>query len=305
MLHRCRINWSLPEIRVAVVTASIADFLHVSQRIGTADQEAINGFNGLHGGLAVAALVRQMRMLVPPERELVFVTARFVRPMVWLIVVDADVVRNGTTLTLACATASSESGTSAQADTIFCIRATRDIAVSAPLKPPEVVKRSDAPVVEIPLEFIPISRRVEIRAAAKELPYSGSVDLLLCGWTRLRDAIPSLVFSYTALLTEPKAVQPSRCQYSCQRERPTRSSTGPSCGRERYLLTCTAWCANRSACGRREVCIWLAAPSCGSRGDRNARILPGQVHVPIWAFVPEPVCDPGKTGLWRCFAPPR
>ena len=57
---------------------TIAQFLHASERIDTADQGTFNGFNGLHGGLAVAMLVRQMRELVAPDRELVGVTARFI-----------------------------------------------------------------------------------------------------------------------------------------------------------------------------------------------------------------------------------
>jgi hypothetical protein len=199
------------------VTASIADFLRATEGIGTADQKSFNGFNGLHGGLAVAALVRQMRMLVAADRELVAVTARFVRPLVWPIVVDADVVKDGQTLTLASATASSESGTSVQADAIFGTRTARDVRVFAPPMPTGIAARPDATVVNIPAEFIPISQRMEIRAATKELPYSGSADPLLCGWIRLKDAIPaneeritilidSLAPSYTAVLKELNAV---------------------------------------------------------------------------------------------------
>ena len=67
------------------MTVTIAQLLHASERIDTADQETFNGFNGLHGGLAVAMLVRQMRELVPREKELIGVTARFIRPLVWPI----------------------------------------------------------------------------------------------------------------------------------------------------------------------------------------------------------------------------
>ena len=202
---------------VAAVTVSIAEFLQASERIETSDQEALNGFNGLHGGLAVAMLVRQMRALVPADRRLVAVTARFIRPLAWPIVVDADVVRNGKTLTIACATASSQSGTSLEATATFGIGAARNIPVFAPEMPAGIVKRSQAAVFAIPPEFVPISRRMEIRAATKELPYSGSADPTLCGWVRLTDEVPatderitilidSLAPSYTALLTELKAV---------------------------------------------------------------------------------------------------
>ena len=65
--------------------------------IQTSEQKGSNGFNGLHRGLAIAALVHQMRTLVPADRQLVSVGGRFIRPLTWPILVDADVVRNGGT----------------------------------------------------------------------------------------------------------------------------------------------------------------------------------------------------------------
>ena len=84
-------------MKAAFVRASIAEFLDSSERIQTSDQKSFNGFNGLHGGLAVAALVHEMRTLVPADRQLVSVGGRFIRPLTWPILVDADVVRNGGT----------------------------------------------------------------------------------------------------------------------------------------------------------------------------------------------------------------
>jgi acyl-CoA thioesterase len=207
----------LSRLGVDSVAVSIADFLQAREQIKTEDQKSFNGFTGLHGGLAVAMLVRQMRMLVPADRALVSVTARFIRPLVWPIVVDTDVVRNGGTVTIACATASSEPGTSVEANATFGIRAERDIPVFAPQMPNGLVKRSDAATFVIPPEFVPISERMEIRAAVEVLPYSGSAHPVLCGWVRLRDDVPSsdeqitilidsLAPSYTAVLTELKAV---------------------------------------------------------------------------------------------------
>src|SRR5689334_17204721 len=199
------------------MTVTIAQFLHASERIDTADQATFNGFNGLHGGLAVAMLVRQMRELVPQERELVGVTARFIRPLVGPIMVDTDVVRNGTTLTIACATASSHSGTSVEANATFGTGAVREGPVFAPEMPSEIAPLSEAVPFVPPAEFIPISRRMEIRAATSELPYSGSKRPVLCGWVRLTDEVPSneerisilidcLAPSYTAVLSELRAV---------------------------------------------------------------------------------------------------
>lgn len=199
------------------MTVSIAEFLQASDRIETADQHTFNGFNGLHGGLAVAKLIRQMRVLVPADRELVAVTARFIRPLVWPILVDTDVVKDGSTLTIASATASSESGTSVEATATFGTGSARNTPVIAPAMPTEIVKRPDATALEFPAEFVPIFERMEIRPATKELPYSGSAVPVLCGWVRLKDAPPandeqitiladSLAPSYTALFTELKAV---------------------------------------------------------------------------------------------------
>jgi hypothetical protein len=83
--------------------------------------------------------------------------------------------------------------------------------------PTGIEDRASAAVVEIPPEFIPISQRMEIRAATPELPYSGAAKPVLCGWIRLTDEVPateeritilidSLAPSYTALLTELRAV---------------------------------------------------------------------------------------------------
>jgi len=202
---------------MAFVTASIAEFLHSSERIQAADLKTFHGFNGLHGGLAVAALVRRMRQLVPADRRLAAVTARFIRPLAGPITVDADIVRTGSTLTITSASASSQAGTGVAATAIFGVLAPRDIPVLAPAMPTGITGLADAEVVHIPAEFIPISQRMEIRAATGELPYSGSADPVLCGWIRLKDdvaepeeritiLVDSLAPSYTALLTELKAV---------------------------------------------------------------------------------------------------
>jgi Thioesterase-like superfamily/Alpha/beta hydrolase family len=158
-----------------------------------------------------------MRTLVPADRQLVSVGGRFIRPLTWPILVDADVVRNGGTLTIACATASSESGTCVEANATFSAGAARPAQVFAPPMPTGIADRASAAIVEIPPEFVPISQRMEIRAATPELPYSGAAKPVLCGWIRLTDEVPateeripilidSLAPSYTALLTELRAV---------------------------------------------------------------------------------------------------
>lgn len=199
------------------MTASIAEFLQSSERIEADELKTFHGFTGLHGGLAVAALVRRMRQLVPPERRLVSVTAHFIRPLAGPITVAADVVRNGSRVTVASATASTQSGTGVTATAIFGVTAKRDVTVFGPAMPTGIAGISEAEIVRIPAEFIPIAARMEIRAATPALPYSGSAEAILCGWVRLKDDVPdaderitiladALAPSYTALLTDLYAV---------------------------------------------------------------------------------------------------
>jgi hypothetical protein len=202
---------------VVPIPVSIAEFLHASDRVETSERKSLNGFNGLHGGLAVAMLVHKMRTMVPAQLELVAVTSRFLRPLAWPIVVDAFVVKNGASVTIARASASSSAGVSVEATATFGSAKPMGIPRLAPEMPTGIVSRCEAPEFVIPPEFVPISQRLVIRAATDELPYSGSAEPVLCGWVRLRDHVPatderivilvdSLAPSYTALLAELKAV---------------------------------------------------------------------------------------------------
>jgi hypothetical protein len=199
------------------VTVSIADFLDSSEHIDTAERTALNGFNGLHGGVAVAMLVRRMRTMVPTGRELVAVTARFIRPLAGPMIVDTDLERNGSVLSVVRSTAASDKGTSVEAVGTFGTSASRDITTFAPEMPAGIRSRADAAPIDFPVEFVPIFERMEIRAATEELPYSGAAQPVLCGWVRLRDyvalndervmiLIDALAPSYSAVLTELKAV---------------------------------------------------------------------------------------------------
>ncbi len=202
---------------MVTIGVSISEFLQAGDSAKTSEHNGLNGFSGLHGGLAVAMLIHKMRALIPANVDLVAVTSRFIRPLTWPIDVDAFVVRNGTTVTTARASASSAAGISVEATATFGSGVSRDIPTLAPAMPTGIVGRSEAPVFVIPPEFVPISQRLEIRAASNELPYSGAAHPVLCGWVRLKDDVPagderiailvdSLAPSYTALLTELKAV---------------------------------------------------------------------------------------------------
>lgn len=199
------------------MTVSIADFLDSSERIDTAERTALNGFNGLHGGLAVAMLVRKMRAMVAADRELVAVTARFIRPLAGPMIVDTDVERNGSALSVVRSTAASDRGTSVEAVATFGTATPRALDTFAPEMPAGIVDRADARPIDFPVEFVPIFARMEIRSATEELPYSGADQPVLCGWVRLKDyvalnderliiLVDALAPSYSAVLTELKAV---------------------------------------------------------------------------------------------------
>lgn len=196
---------------------SIAEFLQSCDRLDIADQNSLNGFNGVHGGLAVAMLVRQMRMLVSPDRPLVVVTAHFIRPLVWPMVVDAGVMRDAANVTTACASASSEGGTCLEATAVFGAQKVRDTPRLAPPMPTGLTNRVDATPLVMRTELVPIFERLEIRPATTGSAYGGGADPLLCCWVRLRDDVAaneeritilldSLAPSYTAVLTKPTAV---------------------------------------------------------------------------------------------------
>ena len=174
------------------MTATIAQFLHASERIDTADQATFNGFNGLHGGLAVAMLVREMRVVVAPDKELVGLHGAL-HPATGL----ADRVgRRG------------RQGMARRSRSLVQPRRLTRPRASRPPRPTATACCATAPCSHPrcrpesrrcrkplpftpPAEFIPISRRMTIRAATSELPYSGSTRPVLCGWVRLTDEVPS------------------------------------------------------------------------------------------------------------------
>jgi acyl-CoA thioesterase len=199
------------------MTTLITDLLSSDGQVDALDQASFNGFDGMHGGLTVALLLRRMRALVPQQRGLVTVTARFIRPLRGPITLDVNIVRAGGSVTIAHAAASSPAGTSVYADALYGSRSALNTPVFSPDMPSDIVGRPDAEVFAIPPEFIPISERMEIRPAAKGLPYSGSDVPVLCAWVRLKEDVPAndermailadaLAPSYTAVLTELKTV---------------------------------------------------------------------------------------------------
>lgn len=181
------------------------------------DQQNLNGFNGLHGGLTLALLLRQMRALIPEQRELITATARFVRPLTNRIMIDTDLVKNGANVTIARAIASADAGASVYAEAMYSRPFSQNTPVFSPEMPTGITDRSKAAVFAVPTQFIPIAGRMEIRPAMNRFPYTGSDVPLLCAWVCLKEKVvgneqriailaDALVPSYTAVLAELKIV---------------------------------------------------------------------------------------------------
>ncbi|WP_297609626.1 acyl-CoA thioesterase [Nocardia sp.] len=174
--------------------------------------KSLNGFSGLHGGLATALLLRHMRAHVPPDRQLVSLSARFLRPLGSPISISSELVRNGSTATLTQGAAVSEGKVGVDAHAVFGGRSGgfREFATELPVS---ITSRDESEVFVVPPEFVPISQRMEVRPATSELPYSGAKDPVLCAWIHLREEVVSaderllilvdaLAPSYAAVLGE-------------------------------------------------------------------------------------------------------
>ena len=161
----------------SAVTVTIAQFLHASERIHTRDQATLNGFNGLHGGLAVAMLVREMRVLVPADKG-------------WSASPRASSGRwPGRSCSMPRSSGMARRSRSLvqphhltpaqelEATATFGIGVLRETPCLRARDAGRNRKRSSAAApFAPPAEFVPISRRMDNSRGHQELPYSGSAD---------------------------------------------------------------------------------------------------------------------------------
>ncbi len=191
---------------------AIADLLAAVDSSEPAELRPFHGFKGLHGGLATALMVRRMRAVVPADRQLLSIGARFVKPVDGPIAVQADTVRSGSSTTLVAATLSTGGTPGVLAEALYGRRAPRDLRIFTPQPPVGPTALDEAETFAIPAEFVPIAQKMQIRPATPELPYSGAERPELCAWARLTDDVPdpverlviladALAPSYTAILT--------------------------------------------------------------------------------------------------------
>ncbi|MBM4778353.1 MAG: thioesterase family protein [Archangiaceae bacterium] len=167
-------------------------------------------FSGAHGGLVLAMLTAAMRQRAP-GRQLRQVTGQFRRPLrseFELEVVDDGV---GKTVTWLSAHAKAKGGAAVSANAVFAQHAL-ELAPFAPQMPP-APPPSECPVFTVPEDFVPFSRRTEIRPVGSARPYSGGEQPELVTWLRFVDddlpldderlivLMDSLAPSYAAVLS--------------------------------------------------------------------------------------------------------
>ena len=195
------------------VALSIADALAGS----AGDGRSLSGFGGLHGGLASAMLLRTMRSEAEAELVPIELTVFLFRPLALQPDLSAEITHAGRALTLVSATAASDARTGATATLALSAHASRDTPTVAPPRREHVLPIELAERFTVPPEFVPISRRFEIRPATPVLPFSGAHEARLCAWVRLTEPIDdpwerlllladALAPSYAAVLTELRPI---------------------------------------------------------------------------------------------------
>lgn len=167
-------------------------------------------FSGAHGGLVLAMLTTAMRERAA-GRRLRQVSGQFRRPLrgeFELEVVDEGV---GKTVTWSSAHAKTRGAAAVSASAVFAAGAL-ELAPFAPVMP-SAPPPSECPTFTVPEDFVPFSRRTEIRPVGSARPYSGGDQPELVTWLRfVEDDLPpdderlivlmdSLAPSYAAVLS--------------------------------------------------------------------------------------------------------
>lgn len=201
---------------VAFDQGPLTEILGAAEAPGDAQFElgrAAWGFGGVHGGLALAMLVRAMQAKAPGQ-SLRRVSGQFRRPLRapfametqedhagnsvrWL---SGQIVQGATSCVAATAIFATPGGAHAQR-----------LAAEMPAAPPP----SACPIFTVPPEFVPFSTRTEIRPVGDARPYARGGRAELIAWVRLReDDLPpdeartvvlldALAPSYAAILDTP------------------------------------------------------------------------------------------------------
>lgn len=176
----------------------------------------LRGFAGLHGGLCLARMASAMQRHAA-DAPMVGITAQFHGAVRSAFRIDADVVRDGRTVTTVAARALSGSTTRVSAGAVFGSHRARTLPPLAP-PAPAAPAPTECEVFAIPPAFVPISEQVEIRPVGRNRPFSGGAAPELTAWIRLVEDdtppdLPRLLFlldalapSYAAVLSRPRPI---------------------------------------------------------------------------------------------------
>lgn len=176
------------------------------------------GFGGLHGGVVAALLLRAMIDVAEPSHRPIELTVHFGAATRALPDIVPTVVRAGRRSSLIRADAIVAGNPTATATATFARSEPAALgSVVAPSMPDGLTRLSDAAVVTIPAEFVPIFGAMELRAATTALPFSGAGVPELTAWIRLRGDVEDPLYrllvlvdglapSYSAILTTPVAL---------------------------------------------------------------------------------------------------
>lgn len=174
------------------------------------------GFGGVHGGLALALVVRAMQRAAG-DRTLRSIHAQFKKPLRDPFVVEVDDEGQGRTVSWIGARAIVHGTATLRASAVFSVGDSGPAHASPAM--PDVAQPENCPTVGIPREHAPpFLRRTELRPVGSARPYTGGPKPELTAWLRLVDddvppddsrlivLMDSLAPSYLAVLRAPVAL---------------------------------------------------------------------------------------------------
>jgi hypothetical protein len=147
--------------------------------------EHLQGFGGIHGGLALALMTSAMQGQAAGE-PLRSVTAQYHRPIAGEFRIEVTPVRSGPAVRTLAARTTGQKGLYADATGVFGPPLPARWPLVAP-RPPAAPSPADCAVFPVPPEFAPISAHLEIRPVGPNRPYSAGTEPALTAWVRLRE----------------------------------------------------------------------------------------------------------------------
>lgn len=171
------------------------------------------GFGGIHGGLSLALLTSAMRRQAR-GRLLRSASAQFKRPLREQFEIEVSDEGGGRTASWFSARAMANGAAAVVAQAIFTERGSVETVSASPSKP-WAPSPAECPVFTVPPEFVPFSRRIEIRPVGPARPFIGDREPELMAWLRLLDddvppddvrlivLMDSLAPAYAAVLHAP------------------------------------------------------------------------------------------------------